>query len=470
MKIMTTTIKTNRWFSFCLLFTLFVIVFVSCKQADESSIIPLSKETTISSITMTVNAIEYTAAFEASKDSILLVIPAGTKLPASIKVKFKKIASGAIGVFEGQTVPLTASIPSLPTVLDQARFTVTAEDGVTTKIYKVNFTVAPVSLAAINSLKFTVNGVVYTADYLKNKVSAVTINLPSGVAMPTSIKIDDVVMAAGSTGVAVNQEFSLKYGKAVFTASYVDALGVVSKNDFSVTLVETFTIDGFLYHAVYVGNQIWTLENLRTTKYNDGTTIPGVINVIQPGTVLAPGYVKPAGTIFAAEWSKMDTAAYCVYNNSAGNKSTYGLIYNWHDVNKGKLAPPGWHISTDADWVTMQNWLIANGYNYDKSDLTSNNFVKSIAATSTWASSATTGCAGNSTVSPNNQTGFAAVAGGCITDLGVFTNATYGSYWWTSNEANATNATYRYIYFNDPKFGKLEGSKRCGFYVRLVKD
>ena len=30
-----------------------------------------------------------------------------------------------------------------------------------------------------------------------------------------------------------------------------------------------------------------------------------------------------------------------------------------------EFAPEGWRVPTDAEWTTLENYLIANGYNYD---------------------------------------------------------------------------------------------------------
>ena len=87
-------------------------------------------------------------------------------------------------------------------------------------------------------------------------------------------------------------------------------------------------IDGNVYNTIRVGNQVWTIENLRVTHYNDGSPISKIPD--------------------KDTWEKHGNnslGAYCYYNNnSAANAEKYGVLYNWYAVNTDKLAPKGWHI------------------------------------------------------------------------------------------------------------------------------
>lgn len=90
-------------------------------------------------------------------------------------------------------------------------------------------------------------------------------------------------------------------------------------------------IDGNPYHTIKIGNYTWTRENLRVTRYNDGTPLQ---------------YVTEDLT-----WENMENVyngCYCYYNNDSANKETYGALYNWiaaGKVEEKELCPVGWHVA-----------------------------------------------------------------------------------------------------------------------------
>jgi len=109
-------------------------------------------------------------------------------------------------------------------------------------------------------------------------------------------------------------------------------------NNPTTTAGKVTDIDGNVYDTVKIGTQIWIIENLKTTKYNDGTSIPMVTD--------------------SAAWINLTTPGYCWHKNtSASYKNTYGALYNWYAVNTGKLAPKGWHVPSDAEWTTLITYL-----------------------------------------------------------------------------------------------------------------
>jgi uncharacterized protein (TIGR02145 family) len=189
-------------------------------------------------------------------------------------------------------------------------------------------------------------------------------------------------------------------------------------------------------------------ENLKTTKYNDGTAIPLVTD--------------------NTAWWNLTTPGYCWYNNdSVTYKNTYGALYNWYSVSTGNLAPKGWHVATDAEWTTLQNYLIANGYNYDGS--TSNNlFGKSLADTISWATDTGPGAIGND-LSKNNSTGFSALPGGYRDNSG-FNLAGWHGYWWSSAEFNTGVAWFRRLINTESDLYLNYVGENYGFSVRCVRD
>ena len=207
-------------------------------------------------------------------------------------------------------------------------------------------------------------------------------------------------------------------------------------------------IDGNVYHTVTIGTQVWITENLKTTKYNDGTEIPNVTD--------------------NTEWFNLSAGAYCNYDNLESNAAIYGRFYNWYAVNTGKLAPAGWHVPTNEDWNILINYLIANGYNWDGSKV-DNKIAKSLASTTGWKFYHITGTPG-SFPERNDSTGFTVLPAGYRTLKGLYCNLSLYSGLWSSTEDNTDNATYRSMCFNVGSLYRISFLKGSGFSVRCLRD
>lgn len=211
--------------------------------------------------------------------------------------------------------------------------------------------------------------------------------------------------------------------------------------------------DGNIYTSVTINTQVWMVENLKTTKYKDGATIPLVTG--------------------DTEWGNLSTPGYCwFFNNQTIYGTIYGALYNWYAVNTGKLCPAGWHVPTDAEWTTLENYLIANGFNYDGTT-TGNKIAKSMAGTTQWSSSNTTGSIGSSDyTAKRNSSGFAALPGGYRQSSGSFPMV-FGAmeaYFWSSTENGADYARACRLLFKSVDLGKGSRYKKSGFSVRCIKD
>jgi uncharacterized protein (TIGR02145 family) len=190
--------------------------------------------------------------------------------------------------------------------------------------------------------------------------------------------------------------------------------------------------DGNVYKTVKIGNQTWMTENLKTTHFNDGTAIPYVTD--------------------NTDWVYLTTPGYCWYeNNPNSNKNTYGALYNWWAVKSDKLCPKGWHIPTDAEWITLIDFLgglsIAGGKMKESG-------LKHWESPNTGAT---------------DEYGFTALPGG-YRFSGIFTLIKWKGYWWSSTEYNTDKAWYMIILNNYANIYKNVDWKRSGLSVRCIKD
>jgi uncharacterized protein (TIGR02145 family) len=226
---------------------------------------------------------------------------------------------------------------------------------------------------------------------------------------------------------------------------------------------ETVTdIDGNIYKAIKFGNQVWTIENLRTSKLNDGTQIP--LEHGSPDLYMGEKY-----------WGNLRAPAFCYYENTIDGDTIkrYGALYNWYAVATGKLAPKGWHVPTDAEWDTLTVFLIANGYNWDGTT-DENRIAKSMATKTDWYEMVPLpdrGTIGNE-FGKNNRSLFSAFPAGLRPESGVFFAVGLSAEWWTATEVDYGDAYYRLLNCNSESFhNSVSGHAKCyGLSVRLVKD
>jgi uncharacterized protein (TIGR02145 family) len=204
--------------------------------------------------------------------------------------------------------------------------------------------------------------------------------------------------------------------------------------------------DGNVYTSVTIGTQVWMVENLKTTKFNDGTNIP----LITDDDAWANTF-------------NSSSPAYCWYKNDASTyKATYGALYNFHAVKTGKLCPTGWHVPTDEEWLILLNFC--GGENAAGGKLKET-------GTTHWHSE---------NVGASNETGFTALPGGERVTIGVgdvnWSNIGFVCCFWTSTEAGPPDWAYyngtKIVLFHDSILtdsGSIE-NEEGGESVRCLKD
>jgi len=220
-------------------------------------------------------------------------------------------------------------------------------------------------------------------------------------------------------------EAGTAYGEAVTFALWINVPGPAAVD-----------ADGNLYSTVRAGSQVWMAENLRTTKYRNGTSIPLVSD--------------------AVEWQNLTTGAYCWYNNEETTyNATYGALYNWYSVNTGLLCPAGWHVPTDAEWAALTLYAgdqpVAGGKLKES-------------GTGHWDSPNT---------GATDEFGFTALPGGDRGPDGLFYGIGVAAYWWTSTpyEYNlGADAWYRRILNSQTEIEIIFYHKTMGQSIRCVMD
>jgi uncharacterized protein (TIGR02145 family) len=207
---------------------------------------------------------------------------------------------------------------------------------------------------------------------------------------------------------------------------------------FSIVMNETgpqiTDIEGNVYKTVYIGSQLWMAENLKTTRYRDGTAIP-------------------SDPLTSSEWIGLTTGALCYYDNDElNNKNIYGPLYNWYAVaDERTLCPSGWHIPTNDEYMELRDYLGGLSIAGAKMKETESGL---------WEFPNT---------GADNSSGFTALPGG-DRDEGAFGSIHNGTGWWSSTEVDDENAWSHYLYYSSTSFFPSPDEKVSGCSVRCIKD
>jgi uncharacterized protein (TIGR02145 family) len=217
----------------------------------------------------------------------------------------------------------------------------------------------------------------------------------------------------------------------IATKAYVDAL---ANELYSQDTLKLKDADGNLYKVVIIGSQVWMAENLRTSRYNDGTVIPLDTD--------------------NAVWGHQIAGAYCWYNNNEVTyKNTYGAMYNWYAVSSGKLCPTGWHVPTEVEWSALSGYL---------GDSIAGGKLKET-GTIHWT---------NPNTGATNETGFTALPGGLRPGGSPFILLNERGYCWSMGEQDASRVWYLYFSYDSSLLllYRDDDFKEFGMSVRCLKN
>ncbi len=215
------------------------------------------------------------------------------------------------------------------------------------------------------------------------------------------------------------------YAKTSEKVFYSDAINFTTPDTVS-------DVDGNVYHVISIGSQLWTKENLKTTKFKNSDPIPVVTD--------------------NDEWYNLTTPGYCWYNNYSPFKDQYGALYNWYAVTTGNLCPDGWHVPNDANWTTLINFLGGE-------EIAANKLKE--AGTANW-NSPNTGA--------TNESGFTALPCGQRDHYGTFYDLGTYTYLWNSIECDEASSWSKCMNNSEGYVYHMSNNKKKGFSVRCIKD
>ncbi len=197
--------------------------------------------------------------------------------------------------------------------------------------------------------------------------------------------------------------------------------------------------DGNIYNTVFIGEQCWMRENLKTTHYANGLAITFIGNDL-------------------SAWQTNTGGAYAWNENDISWKHLYGALYNWHAVNNPNgLCPVGWHVPAHGEFAWLADYLggstVAGG---------------KMKSTQTQPEPHPRWDSPNTGASNSSQ--WSGFPGGYRTSTGVFLNFGAFGYWWTSTPHEEVYAWWHYLSTFDNQIGHEYVIRQNGASVRCIKN
>jgi uncharacterized protein (TIGR02145 family) len=261
------------------------------------------------------------------------------------------------------------------------------------------------------------------------------------------------------------EPYTTYYTKAYATNTYTTGYGnEISFFEFICGISTVSDYDGNVYNTVQIGNQCWMKENLRVTKYDDGTPIPLVTD--------------------DTEWANLGDnntdRAYCWYNNDETSyKDTYGALYTWAATMNGAassddnpsgvqgVCPSGWHLPSDAEWKELEMYLGMSPSEADNTGWRGTNEGSKLAGeVYLWLDGAL------KTDFQFGSSNFSALPGGHRHySNGSFIDMGNSSFWWSCGEGGSSSVWLRRLGYSKASVERRSDLfKSRGFSVRCVRD
>lgn len=217
--------------------------------------------------------------------------------------------------------------------------------------------------------------------------------------------------------------------------------------------------DGNKYDAVQIGDQVWMAENLKTTKYDNGTSIP-----------LGNSGSKGGGHRYFPD-------------GKSDNVNKYGYLYDWNAVMNGEpssnanpsgvqgLCPKGWHMPSRAEFQNLIDYVSGQ---IATEKLGNTSVAKALASKSGWTFPYNvSGDIPLCNPSTNNSSGFSALPAGFYFE-GVYSLGGSAMFWSSSNsclnDEYCVEPNYMIISAIAPVVEVNSTDPSLGLSVRCIRD